>query len=77
VKLEREAVVRHGGPLARFWDLVVNVVRGRRIVECARCFGSGVQKVERLDWSPFVPRSEATCVITTCTRCHGVGAVWR
>ena len=74
--LEREVVIR--GPWwRRALDTVVHFARGRRIVDCSRCFGCGISRVERIDWRPEVPISEAQCVLTVCTKCAGVGALWR
>lgn len=75
--LQREVCVSRGGVLARLLDSAVQLLRGRRLQECGRCFGCGVQKVTRLEWRPDVPSAEATCMLTTCVRCSGVGQVWR
>lgn len=74
--LRREVTVSRGGLLARLLDSAVQLLRGRKLAECGRCMGSGIQRCERLDWRPEVPTSEAVCVLTVCVRCEGSGATW-
>lgn len=79
--LEKEVTVARGGLVARAWDQVKNLLRGRKLHECGRCFGSGIQSVKRLDWDPtsrkYGDPAEALCYLTCCTRCAGAGMTWR
>jgi hypothetical protein len=65
-------VLRRGSLLSRAWSFVANLLRGRRIVECRACEGTGV--VLRLTIEEFgaSPRTSSTY----CRRCDGEGAHW-
>lgn len=77
MRLEREVVVSRGGFFARLLDSAVQLLRGRRIHECGRCHGSGIQKVTQLEWAGESDYTQERVLLTTCNRCNGVGAVWR
>ncbi len=69
--LRQEVTCARGGLLARMLDAAVNLLRGRKLRECGRCFGTGIECAARSEQSGIIR------VLTTCRRCEGVGEVWR